>query len=119
MGSPIKLFAFVIFVGAAIFPIYAFASSNSEPGTFGESTGTISGWTVSNIDYQLSDNPSFVKSVNFDLDAPARTVSVKLDTKSNVYANCTNVSTYHWQCDFPAGVRLSSMDEFRMVAVGN
>ena len=119
MGSLFKLFAVVIFAGATIFPVYAFASSASERKASGEGMGTISGWSASNVHYQLSSDPSLVKSVSFDLDAPAGKVSVRLDSKSAVYANCTNLNAYHWQCDFPSGVQISSMDEFRLIAAGN
>ena len=119
MRSLIKLFTFIIFIGVAVFPIYAFASSNSGVKASGEGAGAISGWMTSNIHYQLSSDPALVKSVNFDLDAPAGTVSVKLDSASTAYANCTNVNAYHWQCDFPSGVSVASMDEFHVVAVGN
>jgi hypothetical protein len=119
MRSLIKLFTFIVFIGAAIFPIYAFASSDSGVKASGEGAGAISGWTTSDIHYQLSSDPSLVKSVTFDLDAPTRTVSVKLDSNSATYTNCINMSVYHWQCDFPTGVSLSSMDEFHVIAVGN
>ena len=119
MKSLIKLFTFIIFIGTVIFPVYAFASSNSEIKASGEGTGAISGWTTSNINYQLSSDPSLVKSVSFDLDGPASTVSVKLSSNSTAYANCTNVNVYHWQCDFTGGVSLSSIDEFHVIAVGN
>jgi len=119
MRSLIKLFTFAIFIGTAIFPIYAFASSNSGGQASGEGASPISGWTTSNVNYQLAEDPSFAKSVSFDLDGPANTVSVKLSSNSTAYANCTNVNLYHWQCNFPAGIRISSMDEFRMIAVGS
>ena len=119
MRNLIKLFAVTLLGGMIIFPIYAFAFSNSEAEESGEGAGTISGWTTSNVQYQLSSDPSLVKSVNFDLDAPAGTVSVQLSSQSAVFTSCTNVSAYHWQCDFSAGVSLASMDELRVIAVGN
>src|SRR5829696_2902899 len=119
MRSLIKLFTFIIFIGTVVFPVYAFASSNSEVKASGEGTGAISGWTTSNINYQLSGDPSVVKSVSFDLDGSASTVSVKLNSNSTTYANCINVTSNHWQCDFASGVNLSSMDEFHVIAVGN
>jgi hypothetical protein len=119
MRSVIKLFIFSILVGAILFPIYAFASSNSGANVSGEGIGMISGWTTSNVHYQLSQDPARVKSVSFDLDAPAGRVSVKLSSKSAAYTSCTNLTAYHWQCDFPSDVSLASMDEFRVIAVGN
>lgn len=119
MRSVIKLFTFIVLIGIGLFPIYAFASSDSGVKASGEGTGLISGWTTFNVDYQLANDPAFVNSVSFDLDAPAGTVSVKLSSRSTVYTNCINVNAYHWQCDFPSGVSIASMDELRVIAVGN
>jgi hypothetical protein len=99
--------------------MYAFASSSSGANVSGEGAGTISGWTTSNVHYQLSEDPALVKSVSFDLDAPAGRVSVKLSSKSTAYTSCTSVTAYHWQCDFPSGVSLASIDELRVIATGN
>ncbi len=119
MPNLIKLFVFSMFIGAILFPIYAFASSSSGEKASGEGAATIDGWTTSNIHYELASDPSLVQSVSFDLDAPAGRVSVKLSSQSTAYANCTNVNAYHWQCDFPSGVSLASMDELRVIAAGN
>lgn len=119
MRSVIKLFTFILLIGVVLFPVYAFASSDSGVKASGEGTGLISGWITSNVHYQLAHDPSLVKSVSFDLNAPAGQVSVKLISKSTAYTNCTNVNAYHWLCDFPSDVSISSMDEFRVIAVGN
>lgn len=119
MKNLIKLFAFVAFLGLVIFPVYGFASSNSGPKASGEGVGAISGWTVSEMKYQLSSDPSLVSGVSFDLDAAAGRVSVKLSSSSTAYSNCTNTGGYHWQCDFPAGISLASLDELRVIAVGD
>lgn len=119
MSNLIKLFAFLFFLGAVLFPISAFASSNTGAGTSGEGAAPISGWTVSNMSYQVASNSSLVNGVTFDLDAPAKNVSVKLNSQSNAFTACANVGANHWQCNFQAGVQVSSMDEFRVIAVGN
>jgi hypothetical protein len=74
---------------------------------------------ISNLEYHMSDDPSLVKSVTFDLDAPAEQVSAKLVSSSTEFSACTNVGAYRWQCNFHAGVEVSSMDEFRVIAVGD
>ena len=117
MRNLIKLFAFTLFLGAVLFPVAAFASSSSGAGITGEGAVPISGWAVSNVDYQLSDTAR-VSSVSFDLDAPAQKVLVKLKSDSTDFTTCTNVGGFHWQCNFAAGVSPSSMDEFRVIAVG-
>ncbi len=119
MKNLIRLFAFIAFLGLVMFPTYAFASSNSGPKSSGEGAGEISGWTVSEIKYQLSSDPSLVSGVRFDLDKAAGTVSVKLNSGSTAYTSCVNINGNHWQCDFPADVRLTTMDEFRLIAVDN
>lgn len=119
MSNLIKLFALFLFLGAIIFPISAFASSHSGMGISGEGAAPISGWTVSNISYQVADSSALVNSVTFDLDAPARNVSVKLNSQANTFTPCTNTGAYHWQCSFQIGVQVSDMDEFRIIAVGN
>ncbi len=106
-------------IGIVVFPVYAFASSNSGPAASGEGASAISGWLVSNLNYQLSNDPSFVNAVSFDLDGAAGTVFVKLNSNSATYAACANVYRYHWQCDFSSGIRLSDMNEFRVIAVGD
>ena len=119
MKNLIKLSAFIALLGLVIFPTYAFASSNPAPKIAGEGAGAISGWTVSEIKYQLSSDPSLVSGVRFDLDKAAGTVSVKLNSGSTTYTSCANINGNHWQCDFPAGVQLTAMNEFRVIAVGN
>lgn len=114
-----KLFALVVILVTVLFPIYAFASSGSGEQASGEGAVEISGWTVSNIHYQPANDPAFVKSVSFDLDAPAGTVSIKVTSQATAYTNCTNLTAYHWQCDFASGISLTSMDELRVIAVGN
>jgi len=119
MKNLIKLFAFIAFLGLVVFPAYGFASSNSGPKVSGEGVGAISGWTVSEMKYQLSSDPSLASGVSFDLDSAAGTVSVKLNSNSMAYTSCTNTGGYHWQCDFPAGISLVSLDELRVIAVSS
>jgi hypothetical protein len=119
MRSLVKLFAFTLILGAAFFPIYAFASSNMEAGAHGEAAVLINGWAISNVRYQLAQDPTLVQSVTLDLDGPADNVSVKLDSNSNEFTACINTNASHWQCIFAPGVKLSSMDEFRVIAAGH
>ena len=103
----------------AVFAMYAFASSTSGAGTAGEAIAPIQGWSIYNLDYQFSDDPTIVESVTFDLNAPANRVTVSLNSASTATAVCDNSSGYHWQCIFHAGVSVSSMDEIRVIAVDN
>lgn len=119
MKNLIKLFTMAFLVAAAISPIYAFAFSDPATEASGEGASTISGWTISNVQYQLANGSANIQGVRFDLDAPAEAVSVKLSSKSALYTSCTHVTGYQWQCDFPAGVSVSSMDELHVIAVGD
>jgi hypothetical protein len=115
----ICLFVFAIVSTIALFPVYAFTSANTGPKASGEGVSPISGRVVSNVKYELADNSSLIESVSLDLDGKADTVSIRLSTKSAMYATCSNVYGYHWQCDFYGTVRLADMDELRVIAVGN
>lgn len=116
MGILFRFFLFGILAGAVIFPIHALASSNSGSPVGGEGAGTISGWEVSNIKYLPSSDPSHLAGVEFDLNSPARTVAVKLESDGSTYYQCTNTNALHWQCDLAGGVNIASMDELRVVA---
>jgi hypothetical protein len=118
MRNLLTLFAFALFVGAILFPVAAFASSESGPESFGEGAAQINGWAVSNIQYKSSDDPSLVTHVAFDLDAPAGRVAVKLLSSETAFSDCTNYGGYHWECQVGA-IKVSSMDEFRVIAVGD
>ena len=119
MKTIIRVFVLAIVFVIALFPVYAFASSNTGPKVSGEGASTISGWVVSNVQYQLANNPSFINSVSLDLNGKADTVSVRLSTQSATYTTCTNIYEYHWQCDFFGTLRLADMDELHVIAVGN
>ena len=116
MSNLFRFFLFGILAGIAIFPIRAFASSNTGAPAGGEGAGLISGWAVSNINYQSSSDPSRVIGVEFDLNGPARNVSVKLVSNDSNYYQCANTGSYHWQCNLAGGVEISSMDEVRVIA---
>ena len=115
----IRLFVFASLGVIAVFPVYAFASANTGYKASGEGASAISGWVVSNVKYQLADNPSFIRSVSLDLNGKADTVSIRLSTEGATYTTCTNIYKNHWQCDFFDAMRLADMDELDVIAVGN
>lgn len=100
------------------FSFHALASTDSRVMASGEGAGVISGWVVMNPKYQLAGDPSRVARVNFDLNGSAGAVSVKLNSNGTTYTACKNPYANHWQCDFPDGIILSSIDELRVIAVG-
>lgn len=96
---------------------FALAAANTVPGTrAGDGNGTISGYTVTNVSYNLNAvNPSLVSTYEFDLDAAATTVKAKLITAQVTYDNCTGLVN-HWTCTPPVGTTVASIDQLRVIA---
>lgn len=71
---------------------FAFAASNTVPDTTaGDGSGTISGYTVSNVTYALNaSNPGDVDSVAFTI-APTTGV-VRVQLNGSTWYNCTNTA---------------------------
>jgi hypothetical protein len=114
----------LIAIGAVLvaLAIVGFAATNSVPGTrAGNGAGQISGYTVSNVTYNVdSTNPEYLASVEFDLDAAAKTVKVRLQSSGGAWHSCTDADGAgpgnHWTCD-TTGQAIQPMDELRVVAV--
>ena len=82
-------------IGAVLavgFSAYAFTASNTVPGSqAGDGTATVSGYTVTNIAYNLnSTTPTDIDSVDFTI-APAAAGTVKAKLDGNWY-DCTNAA---------------------------
>ncbi|HSL42967.1 MAG TPA: hypothetical protein VK897_06010 [Anaerolineales bacterium] len=99
---------------------FAFAATNTMPGvtSAGEGARTISGYTVSAVDYNLNaTTPSNIDSVGFTL-APAApitsTVKIGLVTGGSFY-NCTSADGTNWSCNTP-GATVSASNELRVIA---
>jgi hypothetical protein len=74
--------------------VYAFAASNTVPGTeAGSGSGAISGYTVSSVAYGLnSTTPTNIDSVTFTISpTSAGTVKIQLASGGSWYS-CTNTS---------------------------
>lgn len=110
---------FVIGILAFVFAtvVTAFAASNTVPSAkAGDGSGTISGYTVTNVVYNLNNSdPSQIDSVQFDLDAAASTVEITLVNGSGTFYSCSNTSGFTWQCT-TSGATVSPADELRVVA---
>jgi hypothetical protein len=116
MGSLFRFALLGILAGIIMFPIQALASSRTGVPMGGEGASLISGWEISNIEYQPSTDPSRIIGVSFDLNGPAKVVSVKLVSADTAYFQCVNRQLYRWQCDLAAGINISRVDELRVVA---
>jgi hypothetical protein len=76
---------------------YAYTASNTVPATnAGDGTGTISGYVVSTVHYNLNaTNPTNIDSVTFNLDSTpvaGSTIKAQLASAGSWYT-CTNVNT--------------------------
>ena len=111
---------FVIIVVILVFATtaYALAASNTVPDSYaGEGAGTVSGYNVTNLQFNLNaTNASNIDSVTFTLDAAATNVMVRLVTTGSYYT-CTNTSGFNWSCDTtsPQATVLAT-DEVRVIA---
>ncbi len=106
---------FVLLVGA----IYGFAASNTVPASkAGDGEGGVSGYTVTNVKYNLGTDPSTISSVEFDLDAAATTVKIQLDDdEDSDWYNCSVSTTNHATCSVGGAVTVLAVDNLRVVAV--
>jgi hypothetical protein len=120
MSKSIKFIVVWCFIAALTGTTYAFASSNTQSSSqAGDGLAAISGWTVSDIAYQLASDPSKIEAVSFSLDRPAGTVLVRLGTADSQYHACVDVGSNRWQCDIAPGLDVSSADQLRVIATGN
>jgi hypothetical protein len=94
---------------------YAFTATNTVPGTnAGQGAQTISGYTASNVTYDLdtSSGTAMVTGATFDLtpdssgNAPTD-VEARL-TSTGTYVNCSNSSGTTWTCAFSGVTALST-----------
>jgi hypothetical protein len=120
MTHHIHLRLLLVIVLALILAVlaYAFTASNTVPGSrSGSGSGTISGYTISSVDYQLAAaSPSNVDSVTFTLDASASTVKAKLVSGSSTYTSCSVVGGTDVTCDFSPDIAVSAADELAVIA---
>ncbi|MCC7365407.1 MAG: hypothetical protein IT303_13660 [Dehalococcoidia bacterium] len=102
-------------VGVVAVSAVGFAASNTvSPTLAGDGSNTISGYTVSDVDYVLdATDPSLLASVDFDLSAAASSVRASV-TGSAPYATCTSTGGNGWTC--PVTDSVLSVDELRVIA---
>ena len=85
----------------------------------GDGTGAISGYTVSNVNYNLNAaNPSNIDSVTFDVDvAPSAgaDMEIKLVAAGSTWYSCTNVTTALTCVTTSPQATVATADELRVV----
>ena len=112
-------FQFVILIVVAIsFATFAFASSQTGQPPGGEGISTISGWNVSDVHYLLAEDASTLAAVEFDLNSPANMVKASVSSTGGMFFNCQNTNGYHWMCNINPSVKVSDMNELKVVATG-
>ena len=113
----VLLVAMVLAVSA-----YALAAANTVPTTkAGTGAGAISGYTVSNVVYNLNaSDPTQLDSVDLTLDAAATNVQIKLVAAGSTWYDCTNGTGNDWSCDTTTPAQtVASLDELEVVANSN
>ena len=109
------VFAVAVVLGAGT---YAFTASNTVPATnAGSGSGTISGYTITNVQYQLeAANPANIDSVTFTLNANASVAKAKVVAASATYTDCTIAGGVNVTCDFSPNPTVLSADELSVIA---
>jgi hypothetical protein len=112
----------IFFVSLAI---YGFAAANTVPESgAGDGSGTVSGYTISNIEYTLlSSDPSLLDEVDFDV-APTAGASAASDVRISVdggttWVTCTDSGGGSWNCAFTGGSEpgVAGITSLQVVAV--
>lgn len=126
----VRILGVGLIVGLLAAGTYAFTNTNTVPSSkAGQGTNTISGYTVTNVDYNESTtNPHKLASVEFDLDTAADVVKISvIDSADNAttgatgqtWYSCTAVLT-HYTCltgsDDLLRPEMSAVDELDVVA---
>lgn len=106
----------VLILGASA---YGFAAGNTVPdGKVGDGSGTVSGYTVSNVAYYTEDgdtDPGTLDKITFDLDAAASTVKVKPDADGANWFSCADQGSNAWSCTITS-TNTADVDQLRVVA---
>jgi hypothetical protein len=97
---------------------YAFTATNTVPGSSaGSGSGTISGYTVSAVQYQLNaTTPSDIDSVTFTLSANASTAKAKVVSGSSTYTSCSIAGGVNVTCDFSPDIAITTADQLSVIA---
>ena len=108
MSTPFRIrLALVVIIAALVgLGAYLFTASNTVPNTnAGAGSGTISGYTISSVAYNLnSTTPTNIDSITFSISpATAGTVKIQLVSGGTWYS-CTN-SSGSVTCDTTAGTQ--------------
>ena len=112
-----RILGILVVAAALATGAYAFTATNTVPDSnAGSGSGTISGYTVSAIAYQLNaTTPSDIDSVTFTLNASATTVKAKVVSGSTTYTDCS-VAGFNVTCDFSPDIAITTADQLSVIA---
>ena len=98
--------------------VYAFTATNTVPDSnAGSGSGTISGYTVPTVAYQLNGTtPSNIDSMTFTLNAAATTVKAKVVSGSTTYTDCSVAGGVNVTCDFSPDIAITTADQLSVIA---
>jgi hypothetical protein len=97
---------------------YALTATNTVPSSYaGSGSGSISGYTVSNVQYQLdATSPANIDGVTFTLDAAATVAKAKVVASATTYTNCTIAGGVNVTCDLSPNVAVTAADQLSVIA---
>lgn len=113
-----RILGILVVAAALATGVYAFTATNTVPDSnAGSGSGTISGYTVSAIAYQLNaTTPSDIDSLTFTLNAAATTVKAKVVSGSSTYTNCSIASGVNVTCNFSPDIAVTTADQLSVIA---
>jgi membrane protein implicated in regulation of membrane protease activity len=87
-----RLAAAMVVAALLAFGAYAFLASNTVPSSYaGDGQQTVSGYTITNVAYQLNSDPTKLNGLTFTL-SPAAASTVKVTLDGSTWTTCTNTS---------------------------
>ena len=113
-----RIIGILVVAAALATGAYAFTATNTVPDSnAGSGSGTISGYTVSNVAYQLNaTTPSDIDSMTFTLNATATTVKAKIVSGSTTYTDCSIAGGVNVTCDFSPDIAITTADQLSVIA---
>ena len=83
----------------------------------GSGNGTISGYTISAVAYQLNaTTPTDIDTMTFTLSANATTVKAKIVSGSTTYTDCTIAGGVNVTCSFSPDIAITTADQLSVIA---
>jgi hypothetical protein len=113
-----RILGVLVIAAALATGVYAFTATNTVPNSnAGSGSGTISGYTVSNVQYQLNaTTPSDIDSITFTLNATAGTAKAKVVSGSTTYTDCSIAGGVNVTCNFSPDVAITTADQLSVIA---